>query len=168
MNSTTYAGGLSGKARRARLRSRVSRLHAQQLIEGYFEPEDAPSYLRFSRPIRMGRRAEFLPSVDGGDAGAGAGAHQLVINFDDRTSTATTSDAPMRPDAGPPMRHGSTQAHRTGSIRSGRTWLLQRRFAGPASDAAVRGFSLRRFLCGCAVGAAVAAAILLAVQAALL
>ena len=53
-------GGLSGKARRRRNRSRAQRLYTKQYIDEYLEPK-APSHSDRYIPIR--RRSEFLPSA---------------------------------------------------------------------------------------------------------
>lgn len=57
----TLQGGLSGKARLNRHRNRVHRMHAQQMLEEYYDEEagDAPE-----RPIPLRGRAEFLPTID--------------------------------------------------------------------------------------------------------
>ena len=55
-------GGLSGKARRTHKMSRAARLHTQEMIADYLEPADWGSEQR-ERPIHMGRRSEFLPSI---------------------------------------------------------------------------------------------------------
>ena len=52
---------LSGKARRARDRSRVARIQTHALLDDFYRPDDRE--VGAKRPIPIRRRREFLPTV---------------------------------------------------------------------------------------------------------
>ena len=124
-------GGLSGKARRSRYRGRALRLYTQQLIEEFLEPE--PHATRRDRFIPIGRRSEFLPSatVPGSEMGDEPARREAVRFPADR-------DRPKGVPVVRPPKPPNT----------------------PERSEPVT-FTTRGFLCGCAMGSAAAAVILL-------
>ncbi len=142
-------GGLSGRARTVRDRSRAARTYAAQRIVDYFEPEVGPR--RDLSRIPIGRQAGFLhPTVAVSSTAATrirrpSGQLELPLttaDLPDLTSRRTVSTVTSSPQ-GAPLAPAWLRLH-NGSSR--------------------RGFTIGGFLCGCAIGGAVAAAILLVVQ----
>ena len=154
--------GLAGKARRAHYRSRASRLYAQQLITEYLDPESERSTVPYDRPIPIGHRREFLPSA--APVYHDALGNQLELTLTDvetitdgtirivpAGTTASATDL-RRSKNGKTVRHVGKQTH-PGS-----------QAGAPTQRALGQTFTLRGFLCGCAVGSAAAAIVLLLLQ----
>ncbi|MBI4719204.1 MAG: hypothetical protein HY763_15510 [Planctomycetes bacterium] len=116
-------------------------MYTQQLIDEYFEPDAYES--RFDRPIPIRYVRESRPTMELPAPPAGEiTGRQLELPL-----------APARPTPSSDVRPATTAAAGAASVR-----------LAPGDDAPERGPSLRGFLSGCAVGGAVAAALLLIVQ----
>ncbi len=127
-------GGLSGKARRNHFRGRALRLHTQQLIDEFLEPESRPA--RTERFIPIGRRSEFLPSAAAPGSEVGdepIGREVIRFPVDRERAKGVPVVRPPRPPQTPEK-------------------------SEPAA------FTTRGFLYGCAMGSAAAAVILLLIQ----
>ncbi len=169
----TQRGGLTGKARSNRLRKRVQRMQAQQMLDEYFEIED---HEISPRPVPLRGRAEFLPTIDRwtqedatfetGDqlefiVQAVEGSNNTQSNNDLDSQFHAAHDASDHAEAttfdkAPPA---------TVTIIPAPYWARPRAtFQPPAGRKVERAFDLRRFVYGCALGTAAAAAILLAVS----
>ena len=159
-------GGLHGKARRSRERSRAARLHSRQLISEYLDPAERIEH--GDRPIRMGRRNEFLssiastvsepaPVVSPRREAASGPAHsqlELPLTREDGREAADLADArdpdnkaptrpALRPTANPDIRFEPVPS------------------SAPASTGAAK---LGRFLYGCLLGSAAAALLLMVIH----
>lgn len=174
-------GGLSGKARRTRDRSRGVRMQADRMIGEYLLEEQtlAPP----DRPIPLGSRSEFLPtadvpeyrSFDGSDSAIGPAFGQLELTFqggadehkaDPRESVPMTGkealakmQTPDRPGANQtpstrpePQVQDSSEPKRPAVIRP--PW---RRDTTRPTQARPDRMTLGGFVTGCVVGAAGAA-----------
>ena len=151
--------GLAGKARRAHYRSRASRLYAQQHIAEYLDPESGHSTISLDRPIPIGHRREFLPSAAPGHDDAMGDQLELKL-----TDVETVTDGTIR--IVPPAKAATVTA--SGRSKNGNTVRHVDKQTRPVSHAdaprkRVSGqtFTLQGFLCGCAVGGAAAAIVLL-------
>ena len=149
MQGVTY-GGLSGKARQVHKRRCASRVHTQQLIDDYLEPAPARTWQRSGRAIPIHHRYEpFLPSSHAFEHVAFGHDGQLDLPF---AGPATGPEhavrmVPVRPHEGEPAAKGEFRAQ---SVGAGKGLAPQ--------------FTIRGFLCGCAVGAAAAAIVLMVLQ----
>ena len=169
----TQRGGLTGKARSNRHRNRVQRMRAQQMLDEYFETED---YEEAPRHVPLRGRAEFLPTIDSwtqedapfatGDqleftVQAIEGTNNTQSNNDLDLLFHAEQDAPecvenLSFEKAPPA---------TVTIIPAPYWARPRSSFQPQGGRKVeRTFDLRRFVYGCALGSAAAAAILLAVS----
>ena len=167
MQGVSYSG-LAGKARRVRERSRAARLQTNQLIMDYFDPESDASAERFNRAIPISRRRDsLLPSSPTFEHVAYGTDEQLELPLSDpdlvqgeavcriaaratRIETAAPTPHQGRED------NASAKATDAGGSRP----------VGAVEDSPTQ-FTISGFLCGCSIGVAVAAVILLVVQAAL-
>ncbi len=142
-------GGLSGRARTVRDRSRAARTCAAQRIVDYLEPEAGPR--RDLSRIPIGRQAGYLhPTVAVSTAAATGIRHpsgQLELSLTPADLTDLSPRRPVSPVTSSPQ-----------GVPLAPAWL---RLHDRSSK---RGFTMGGFLCGCAIGGAVAAAILLVVQ----
>lgn len=125
---------LSGKARRARDRSRVARIQAHALLDDFYRPDDCE--VGAERPIPIRGRSEFLPTVVTVAAESGILGEQFDFLPGPIESNTRTVD----------------RSSRLGQVAETRD--------AASIDAS---FSGARFLAGCAVGGAAAAALLLVV-----
>ena len=156
-------GGLAGKARRVRNRSRAARLYAQQLIEDYFEPD--PTERRRSRSVPICGRSDFLPTaVRPEDTPSGDREAQLELALAEVT-TPSPAELPISEVVAMPARPAEVLANTV--IRFPRT-------AEPCAKPLLKPpqqfrprrekFTFGGFLLGCAMGSAAAALVLLVVQ----
>lgn len=163
----TKLGGLNGKARTLRQRDRASRLHAQQLLEEYFDPDLIAD--RRDRYIPIRSRSEFLPAVavwrderNEVDRGLAQGVQfELPLNAD-APAPADFCDAGVKVPA--------TQATPVELRHVNETppmgWARPKVSFQPVSRPNPRGsFDPKRFLYGCLLGSAAAAVVLLMVSA---
>ena len=169
----TIHGGLSGKARVNRHRNRIHRMHAQQMLEEYYDEEagEAPERL-----IPLRGRAEFLPTVDRWtqeDAGLESGSQlELVLTVeqelevpqprqeveDVQQPASVQSEVDQQVQAEQPVRPPL-------KVIPAPYWARPRASFQPQGGRQVdRPFDLRRFGYGCALGSAAAAAILFVVS----
>ena len=145
-------GGLTGKARHHRHRNRAYRLYTQQMLEEYLEDELGPAP---ARPVPLRGRAEFLPTVDHWTEEDAPVQTQGQLQFEipkptPQAEQPTESTAPAQP---------------TVKVFPEPYWARPRAaFQEQRCDKMDRDFDLRRFGFGCALGGAMAAAILLAVS----
>ncbi len=157
-------GGLVGKARKTHRRSRAARAHAQQLIEDYLAPKADPEDAYLNRKIPIGHSYEFAPSVipeneeiDSRCIGDVA-AEVCTVGV-----TADMLESPgvclVKPGNGPVVRPKADKALVRGVLDVGGPPARRLR-----KERTIAGFTFRGFLCGCAVGAAVAALALLIFQ----
>ena len=169
----TQRGGLTGKARHNRLRNRVQRMQAQQMLDEYFEIED---HEISPRPVPLRGRAEFLPTIDSwtqedstfetGDqleftVQAIEGTNNTQSNNDLDSQFHASHDAPEHAENSA----CETAPPATVTIIPAPYWARPRATFQPQGGRKVeRAFDLRRFVYGCALGTAAAAAILLAVS----
>ncbi len=160
--------GLAGKARRVRERSRAARLQTNQLIMDYFDPESDASAGRFNRAIPIGRRRDsLLPSSPTFEHVAYGTNEQLELPLGDpdpmQGEAICRIPAPAtRIGTAAPTPHQGRQdaASATATDAAGSPPVE------PVEDSRSQ-FTISGFLCGCSIGVAVAAVILLVVQAAL-
>lgn len=171
MPSTTR-GGLTGKARSNRLRNRVHRMQAQQMLDEYFDAEDFEVVERYV-PVRG--RADFLPTIDSwtqedetfetGDQleltlQAVEGASNTQSDNDIESQFHAEHDARVAEEFS-----AEAVAAPTVTIIPAPYWARPRAtFQPQGGRRADRKFDVRRFVYGCAIGSAAAAAILLAVS----
>ena len=157
--------GLTGKARLARERSRTTRLHVQQWIDEYVDPDHDPGYIREKRFIPIRGKREFLPSVAACmvDASGLAGS-QLDLPFE-RASCETDRDARRAArSAGSPSTDAASDSGNQVESRSRETRPpASAPMGGPVGKRSAN-LTLGGFLCGCAMGGAAAAVILLILQ----
>ena len=154
--------GLAGKARRTHYRSRATRLYAQQLIDEYLDPDSEHSTIPRDRPIPIGHRREFLPSAI--PVYRDTLGNQLELPL---TDAETITDGTIRIVP----KQKTTSATALGRSTNGKTVRHVGKQIQPGSYAGAltkrasgRTFTLRGFLCGCAVGSAAAAIVLLLLQ----
>ena len=152
----TKLGGLNGKARMLRQRSRASQFHARQLLDEYLEPD--PFVDRPARYIPIRSRNDFLPAVsvwraESANTGrAGECGVQLDLPFN--------LDVPMTLDAGKISPAEPLQLN----DRPARKWARPRAaFQIAPGPKGTRGFDLTRFAYGFLLGGAAAAVVLLVV-----
>lgn len=165
----TYHGGLTGKARSKKYRNRVERIRAQQLLDEYFEVEED----RPRQHVRLGGRADFLPTVDSwtSESSPFETGSQFELSLAAEEVAATSPiDA-----AGIPSKEMDNDAVVDGKAepapKPGVKVIPAPYWARPKVTFQPRGgrstdkaFDVRRFLCGCALGSAAAAAILMIVS----
>jgi hypothetical protein len=168
----TQRGGLTGKARSNRLRNRVQRMQAQQMLDEYFEIED---HEISPRPVPLRGRAEFLPTVDSWtqeDASFETG-DQLEFTVqatEGSKNTQSNNDLDSQFDAALDTpdhveNPATDKVAPTVTVIPAPYWLRPRATFQPQGGRLVEcNFDLRRFVYGCALGTAAAAAILLAVS----
>lgn len=153
-------GGLSGKARRRRHRSRSQRLYAKQLVDEYFEPK---LFSRGDRYIPIRRRSEFLPSAPLPEGVAFVRKEpeaELRLGSDDHAGRVVDARAAQRKAAGA-IRFGAFATR----ITSRTTDRVREDCANKATVPAVASsFTPRGFAYGCLFGSAAAAVILLVVR----
>ena len=153
-------GGLSGKARRRRHRSRSQRLFAKQLVDEYLEPK---SFSRGDRYIPIRRRSEFLPSAPLPDGVAFVRKEpegESRAGSDDHAERLVGARAAQRKAAGA-IRFGAFATRMT----SRATDRVREDCANKATAPTVASsFTPRGFAYGCLFGSAAAAVILLVVQ----
>lgn len=151
----TYHGGLTGKARSNKYRNRVERIRAQQLLDEYFEVEED----RPRQHVRLGGRADFLPTVDswtsesesfetGNQFELSLGAHDTAAV--DNAAAEPKVEAAPKPNV---------------KVIPAPYWARPKvTFQPQGGRSTEKAFDIRRFLCGCALGSAAAAAILMIVS----
>ena len=148
--------GLAGKARLVHHRSRATRRSAEQHIEEFFHPTPGQSRGGRTRPIPIRSRREFLPSVATGVVTPAGTQLELplteatpvgdaAIRIKHKAALIDKLPAQRRPDGKPALKSPLSEAAARRPVKRG----------------ADQPFSLRGFLCGCAMGSAAAAAILL-------
>ena len=156
-------GGLSGKARRRRNRSRAQRLYSKQFIDEYLEPK-APSHSDRYIPIR--RRSEFLPSAplpEGVAFVRKEAERELQLGLDNNVDRLVGARAHKRKASGV-IRFG-VRATRIVSRAADRVKEAGGTDTARDSSADVAPpFTPRGFAYGCLFGSAAAAAILLVVR----
>ena len=164
----TQRGGLTGKARSNRLRNRVQRMQAQQMLDEYFEIED---FEISPRPVPLRGRAEFLPTVNNWtqEEVAFETGDQLEFSVKAIESVSDTQESQL-----PSEQDGLAQAEDTVpetappatlTVIPAPYWARPRSTFQPQGGRNVdRNFDFRRFVYGCALGTAAAAAILLVVS----
>ena len=152
--------GLVGKARRTRYRSRASCLHAQQMIAEYFDPKPDPCLAHRERLIPIGHRREFLPSAAPTYEDGMGNQLELPLTHVESIVDGAIRVAPIRK---------ATAATASGRSKNGKAVRQpgHRIVPGsaPGEPESSQPFTLRGFLCGCAVGGAAAAMVLLLLQA---
>ncbi len=162
--------GLYGKARIAHLRSRVARAYAAQRIAEDLEP-DLPDG-RPRRFIRIGHRAEFLPSAAGSGEGpapasqmklplaelgtASAGDARRSQKLEERGPTSTLVDSGIALQSEVRARLGSPESQTTN--RTAASALPALNLLQPKKRSR---FSIAGFAVGCALGGAAAGIFLL-------
>ena len=158
--------GLNGKARTLRQRDRASRLHAQHLLEEYFDPDLIAD--RRDRYIPIRSRSEFLPAVtvwrderNEDDMGFSQ-AVQFELSLDATApAPADCCDAGVKVPATQPtpveLRHANEKPPMG--------WARPKVSFQPISRRNPRNsFDPKRFLYGCLLGSAAAAVVLLMVS----
>jgi hypothetical protein len=162
----TKLGGLNGKARTLRQRDRASRLHAQQLLEEYFDPDSLAD--RGDRYIPIRCRSEFLPAVTAWrdecneeDKGFAQGA-QFELPLDaGAPAPADFCDAGVKV----PATQTTPVELRHVNEKPPMGWARPKVSFQPVSRRNPRGsFNPKRFLYGCLLGSAAAAVVLLMVS----
>ena len=162
----TKLGGLNGKARTLRQRDRASRLHAQQLLGEYFDPDSVAD--RRDRYIPIRSRSEFLPAViawrdecNEHDRGFAQGA-QVEMPLDaDAPAPADLCDAGMKV----PATQATPVELRQVNEKPPMGWARPKVSFQPLSRRNPRSsFDPKRFLYGCLLGSAAAAVVLLMVS----
>jgi hypothetical protein len=142
-------GGLSGKARLVHVRSRAARAYASERIAEWSEP-DKP-FTPWRRFVPVGRRAEFMPSIDSGGGTPSASApRQLELPLVPEQLIGARS-RPLNPTTEP--RETLPSRQHFGRLRS--LAAIQAWRASPGGR-----FSILQFLKGCFVGSAAAAVVL--------
>ncbi len=157
----TAPGALTGKARRTRHRGRAARLYSQQLIDDYVDPDPGPSFIRLQRRIPIRHRSEFLSP-----AGDGTGDYidsQLELTFPEVQASTATEGRTESSASSPTNDHRSMPDGERMSVAP-----LGSRPRDPAERTcpmdATEGLNLSGFACGCMVGGAAAAVVLLILQ----
>ncbi len=178
-------GGLSGKARRIRERSRASRLNAREVIAECLEPTESAS-MRLDHPVRIGRRSEFFPTAEsasqplveplGVPEGVAAVGMQLELPLAPPVRRSIADGAPVEVPGEPVVPRTDQQAPKAGAIQFGSSTSAAEPERAPRTRADTNMFSLHRsakpkapfsvgrFLYGCLLGGATAIALLLVVQ----
>ena len=169
----TQRGGLTGKARSNRHRNRVQRMRAQQMLEEYFDanaPEESP------RPIPLRGRAEFLPTIDSWsqDDAAFETGNQLELTLQAATDASEKQSSEIVELQLQIAQEACELAEKAASdkvtaptvkVIPAPYWARPRPAFQPQGGRGVeRTFDFRRFVYGCALGTAAAAAILLVVS----
>ncbi|MFQ5591137.1 MAG: hypothetical protein ACE5HE_08250 [Phycisphaerae bacterium] len=153
---------LSGKARRARRANRTARLHADQLIMDYFNSNSDSA----EQPGERGTPVKFANDVQHSTGSSSPHAPPCErFELFPRAPSGTEDEAVCR--VPPPSKAAGLTVHMaepTADRHAGKTRrpLTQTHNQNPASQFTVRGFA-----CGCAIGAAAAAVVLLCLQAVL-
>ncbi len=169
----THRGGLTGKARNIRHRNRVERIHAQQLLDEYLDPEE---YEDRPRHVPVRGRADFLPTIDSWtqeDETFETGS-QLELTLQEAPADGEwqsneivelqveSSEAPQAAMASVAVEKATTPAVK---VIPAPYWARPRASFQPQGGRGVeRNFDFKRFVYGCALGSAAAAAILLVVS----
>lgn len=160
-------GGLAGKARRVNMRSRATRLCAQQLICEFLEPD--PDELHRDRPIPIRRHGdEFLPTA--AHFVEDADSMPEARNLPQDEPVESTAAAAARPEvsAAPVGEVTVQRPHaRQDTTRRRPPLPTTPRAYGSGHPRSTRKLTMPGFLCGCAVGSAAAAAVLFVLQLAL-
>ncbi len=154
--------GLSGKHRLSHNRSRAARLHAQSLIEEFFEPEEMDS--SGAQPIPIRRRSEFLPTV--------AKSTVAPIEFEPESWPGEPSDCSIeRTDGDPSMaaddHNGDLPIARCKDAPTATNAVVcvDQIFLNQRPAMARNGqFTVRGFVRGCAIGAVVGSSVLVALR----
>lgn len=159
-----WQGGLSGKARRVRNRSRAARLHAQQMIEEYAEPDPLAGHRDRYIPIRG--RSEFLPSVAQASVPAARpDRRQMELPFTSAAKTNVTVRPATVVSPAPPC---DTRPKADAVIRppctAGKVGALPFKPPEQFGHARRRKYTISGFLVGCAMGSAAAAVALFVVR----
>lgn len=176
MQATTH-GGLSGKARFNRHRNRAYRMHAQQMLEEYYDEEagEAPE-----RPIPLRGRSEFLPTIDRWtqeDETFDAGEQlqlTLVAEVDEPSEPVPvpSAPAPAAKSVAEEIEEYNEQVTEAAAVTAKPVKVIPAPYwARPRASFQPQGgrpakpsFDLLRFGFGCALGSAAAAAILFVVS----
>lgn len=169
----TQRGGLTGKARSNRHRNRVQRMRAEQMLDEYFYADDSEI---LTRPIPLRGRAEFLPTIDSWsqeDATFETG-NQLELTLQPATNTDETNSNEVVELQLQIAQETSDLAEKSASENGSVSiikvipapyWARPRAEFQPQGKRVENGtFDFRRFVYGCALGTAAAAAILLVVN----
>ncbi len=169
----TQQGGLAGKARSNRHRNRVQRMRAQQMLEEYYDADDNEIE---GRPIPLRGRAEFLPTIDSWsqeDAAFETG-NQLELTLQAATDAGEKQSSEVVELQLQIAKEASELAEKAASesvtppmvkIIPAPYWARPRATFQPQGKRVVNGsFDFKRFVYGCALGTAAAAAILLVVS----
>ena len=160
--------GLSGKARRARVRSRAARLHAQQLVSEYLEPDPEALYPERYIPVRS--QSEFAPSVlqhhdelvaplVAEEAGAPL---ELSLATDDRISSPSLTGGVQRKANMAEQAGRGDRAIRFPGMENSPVRGYEIQNNGRREELTFRGFAV-----GCAMGSAAAAMVLLVLRTAI-
>ena len=131
------------------------------MIAEYLDPDPDPAALRHERSIPIGHRREFLPSaVPAYEDGMGS---QLELPLTDAESIV---DGAIR--VTPTAKTASARSKNGKTVRPHRHDALAKSLeSAPGKLESCQPFTLRGFLCGCAVGGAAAAMVLLLLHAVL-
>ena len=168
MESVGVKRGLSGKARQTYKRTRASRVHTQQLIEDYLDPEPTTIDLRSERTIPVRHRHEsLLPSSPTFEHIAFGDDRQFDLEFNKPEPQAEIAVAfvPGRPRT---VQVGvQPTPNESPRPEGGADAGVEGPSPALVAEKSVPAFTIRGFLCGCAIGAAAAAALLMIVQTAL-
>jgi len=162
----TKLGGLNGKARTLRLRDRASRLHAQQLLEEYYDPDLIAD--RRDRYIPIGSRSEFLPAVTVWRDESNEDERVVAqgVQFELLLDAAAPAPADSY-DAGVNLSASQTMPVELRHVieKPPTDWAKPKVSFQPLSCRNARGsFDPKRFLYGCLLGSAAAAVVLLMVS----
>jgi len=168
MQEVCTRGGLSGKARKVHKRRRASRHHMQKLIEDYLDPGSGSMELSDERMIPVGHRREsLLPNSPTFEHIAFGDDRQLELYFNqpEPQTEKAVCFVPGHPRAIKVDDTATSDELRDAAGKIGvRPETLP---SARTSDQSAPTFTMRGFLCGCAIGAAAAAVILMIVQTAL-
>lgn len=151
--------GLAGRARRARHRSRASRLHHQHLIEEYLGGSERLQDSRSDRPIRIGHRPEFLPSAELGLDDSGAGQLELPLITPEAIEAGAVITIPKEKSASLAALEAATIA-----TQSSPATPVHEVSSVAVTGSAADEFSIRGLLVGCAMGSAAAAMVLIVIR----
>lgn len=169
----TQRGGLTGKARSHRHRNRVERMQAQQMLDEYF---DAEEYEIVSRPVPLRGRAEFLPTLDSwsqDDATFETGDQlELTLQAVERTDEKLPREVvelqhQIEQEACELAEKAASESAQAPVVKviPAPYWARPRAAFQPQGKRVAAGtFDIKRFVYGCALGSAAAAAILFVVS----
>lgn len=162
----TYHGGLTGKARTIKTRNRIERIRAQQLLDEYFDAEDDDQPRQH---VRLGSRADFLPTADSWtneSAGFETGG-QFELSLEAVATNEIEGDFREEEAGASAAAETVLEAEPKQAVKVIPTpyWAKPKLTFQPQGTREVaKSFDVRRFLCGCALGTAAAAAILMIVS----